>query len=266
MVQTKAQARLSVNSQSRRWSSGPCGTSATSWALKPTPTAVDRLAGARRRRAACGRRSRRHSPAASPPRRRRASARSARRAPATSRLGEGLKRAEHALLQRIARPPGAEQQRLAVALHDGQRQLAACIVTARSSAAGCRSRPRSARSPTRPPASSNGCSRPPQLEPPSPSAALRGVRRSERPPRQASMDAARRRALVVDQASCLGRSIRWGGSTMGRGRRTSKACVSRWAPCSQDHGQGQEQFPGVLIGPGGLGEPRTAQKSAPPPM
>ena len=44
---------------------------------------------------------------------------------------------------------------------------------------------------------------------------------------------------------------------------TSKACVSRWAPCSQDHGQGQEQFPGVLIGPGVLSEPRTAQKSAP---
>src|SRR6516225_870818 len=39
----------------------------------------------------------------------------------------GLQRAEHARLQRIARPPGPEQQRQALALHHRERELATLV-------------------------------------------------------------------------------------------------------------------------------------------
>ena len=111
MAQTKAQARLSVNNQSSRWSFGPCGTSGTSCALKPTPIARDVfLARKRLERAVVE-----AAAIAQPPALlvdRPAAARSARRARRTSRLGDGCSVPNTPCLERIARPPGAEDQRL----------------------------------------------------------------------------------------------------------------------------------------------------------
>ena len=157
MPQTKAQARWSVNNQSSRWSSGPCGTSGTTCALKPTPTAVTFCV------------------ARKPLERAVVEAAAIAQAPALLVAGEQrheqriglddlapgrrMKRAEHARLERIARPPGAKDQRLPLARPRRAARAGSPARTARPSAGGCRAPRPSARNPTRRPASRHGRSR-----------------------------------------------------------------------------------------------------------